>query len=115
MSYWVTLKDAETRRNLLTDHHAEGGTYAIGGTGQCELNVTYNYGGAHTHLAEDGLRWLDGKRAFRTRNRLEIAVKFLGTERDDDYWKPTNGNAGYALSILLKWAKEHPQGVWQVH
>ena len=29
------------------------------------------------------------------------------------YWKPTDGNAGYALSILLSWAQLHPQGVWE--
>ncbi|MDE2102426.1 MAG: hypothetical protein KGL39_34590 [Patescibacteria group bacterium] len=29
------------------------------------------------------------------------------------YWKPTPGNAGYALSILLSWAIQHPNGVWQ--
>jgi hypothetical protein len=29
----------------------------------------------------------------------------LGVECDDDYWKPTPGNAGYALSVLLSWAK----------
>ena len=29
------------------------------------------------------------------------------------YWKPTDGNAGFALSILLSWAQLHPQGVWE--
>lgn len=28
------------------------------------------------------------------------------------YWKPTEGNAGYALNILLGWARMHPEAVW---
>ena len=28
------------------------------------------------------------------------------------YWAPTEGNAGYALSILLGWARMHPDAVW---
>ena len=54
------------------------------------------------------------KTARDTTARLERAVETLGTQRDDDYWKPTPGNAGYALSILLKWARQHPNGVWIV-
>jgi len=39
---------------------------------------------------------------------LQKAISLLGTERDPDYWKATEGNAGYALSILLGWARLHP-------
>jgi len=96
------------------DIHEEGGTYAIGGIPDAELNVTYNYSKFYyEHLDEkDGLRWLYGKKGSETIERLKKAVKVLGVRRSDDYWKATRGNAGYALSILLKWAKQHPEAVW---
>lgn len=46
--------------------------------------------------------------------RLRIAVNTLGTVRDNDYWKPTPGNAGYALAILLKWAGQYPEARFKV-
>ena len=45
---------------------------------------------------------------------LESAVNKLGTKTSSDYWKPTKGNAGYALSILLSWARQYPEAVWDV-
>jgi len=91
---------------------------------------------------EKGLRWLHGKTGRDTIGRLENAVELLGTNqyertvdncdrcgfhtgigdgladpyskenRRHDYWAPTAGNAGYALNILLGWAKENPDGKW---
>jgi hypothetical protein len=58
--------------------------------------------------------WLHGKKAEETIERLEKAVKELGTERNNDYWNATDGNAGYALNILLTWAKDHREAVWRV-
>lgn len=94
--------------------HAEGGTYAVGGIMAAELTITYNYSRYYKDQldAEQGIRWLYGKTGGATISRLEDAVAFLGTTQDTDYWKITAGNAGYALSILLTWANEHPNAVW---
>ena len=115
MSHWVYLFD-KNGGPLKVDNHSEGGTYAIGGSDDAELNVTYNYGRLyHEQLNKDsGLRWLDGKKAKDCIKVLEKAVNALGIERDNDYWKATPGNAGYALSILLGWAKQHPKGIFEV-
>lgn len=43
MSYDVTFLDADDRPCVVPDH-TEGGTYALGGTTEATLNVTYNYG-----------------------------------------------------------------------
>lgn len=113
-SFDVELKkDGEL---VQVDNHSEGGTHVLGGTTDAELNVTYNYSGHffrefHSGL---GLRWLNGKKAVDCVSRLESAVKALGVERDSDYWADTPGNAGYALSILLDWAKQHPDAVFEV-
>jgi hypothetical protein len=106
--------------------HEEGGTYALGGTENAELNITYNYAEVYKLVpleakekaeAEDdtfGVRWLNNRTVAETMPILERAVKTLGTSRFNDYWAPTPGNAGYALSILVCWGKQHPNGVWAV-
>lgn len=93
----------------------DGGTYPVGGTTEAELNITYNYGKYYWLCFEGGLRWLHGKQAGVTIERLERAVRLLGTTQDFDYWKPTPGNCGHALNILLGWARLHPNAVWEVH
>ena len=128
MSFWVSLLD--TTKDPWCDescpepcypaHTSEpfedGGTYAIGGSDVCELNITYNYSPLYyRELDKDnGLRALDKQVASATVTHLEAAVKALGTERDDDYWKATAGNAGAALARLLAWAKAYPEGIWRV-
>ncbi len=168
MSYDIELqKNGEV---VQVPRHAEGGTYALGGTEEAHLNVTYNYAPHYyEHLdAEQGIRWLYGKTGAETEERLQAAVEELGTSvwegpyyvptldaitsglwqkwkeahgLPDDftaialnstmwgrvkesaivnglvyntggYWAPTSGNAGYALNILLGWAKIHPDAVW---
>lgn len=113
MSYWVNLeKDGKSIEVTL---HQEGGTFCLGGTTAAELNVTYNYSYFFRKSLDEkeGIRWLYGKQASKTIRRLAKAIDELGTSRDRDYWKKTPGNAGYALSVLLKWAQQHPEAVWQ--
>ena len=112
MSYDIKLQnDGEP---VCVPLHREGGTYAVSGTEEATLSITYNYSPHYyEHVDEKkGIRWLYGKTGARTELRLRAAVARLGTERDSDYWAPTPGNAGYALSILLSWAKLHPGAVW---
>lgn len=107
MSYDISLCDKEGNM-LPAPPHEEGGTYAVGGTGRAELNVTYNYS---RHF---NFRGLDGRVASETMPEMKAAIKKLGTKRDADYWASTPGNAGRAIKLLLSFAKLHPQGVWQV-
>ena len=117
MSWDIFLNCPHCGRSLPVENHTEGGTYAVGGTDAAILNVTYNYG---KHFREgigytDGFReWLDGKRASEVAEQLTQAVAQLGTQVEDDYWQATAGNAGHALSILLGWARKHPDGVFEV-
>ncbi|MGI9345523.1 MAG: hypothetical protein ACR2PW_04580 [Gammaproteobacteria bacterium] len=112
MSYWIYLEDHDGN-TLPVEHHSEGGTYVLGGVPEAELNVTYNYS---ERYSEHGfsLRDLEGKTGAETADQLLNLVAKMGTDLDNDYWKPTSGNAGHALSILAKWAREHPAGIWRV-
>ena len=117
MSYWVSLecKDGNWAK---VEIHSEGGTYALGGTDQAKLNVTYNYSWFYYHFLDEqeGIRWLDGKTAKDCISRLENAVEVLGTSRyDKDYWAATPGNAGYVLNVLLGWARQHPDARFTAH
>lgn len=113
MSHWIRIVDVNGEICEVASHQ-EGGTYVVGGTNEARLNMTYNY---FTHiekeLGEGGVKWLYGKQGRECIPHLEKAIKNLGTARNIDYWKPTAGNAGYALSILLVWAKEHPEGIFE--
>ena len=46
MSYDISLKDPVTKETIEVKdaHFMQGGTYALGGTKELWLNVTYNYG-----------------------------------------------------------------------
>ena len=129
MSWWVYLvtdrekwdADGEDYEDAVAEveSHQEGGTYAMGGIGKAELSVTYNYGGSfrdHVEgLKESGLSGLDGQRAGDWIEPMKAAIQALGTERDEEYWADTEGNAGHALSILLGWAKQYPDAMFAVH
>ena len=118
MSYNIYLEENE--KVCKVEKHSEGGTYNVEGTDEARLNVTYNYSWFYFLLLdyEKGLRWLTNREADSCIRRLEETSEKLGTNqykrRDDegsyieDYWAPTPGNAGYALNILLGWAKQHP-------
>ena len=113
MGYYIELlKDGNTAK---VENHSEGGTFAIGGREEAAISVTYNYSPFYRkHLdKEKGLRWLYVKTGAATVERLEKAIEALGVETSDNYWEPTPGNAGHALSVLLRWAKEHPDAVWE--
>lgn len=96
----------------------EGGTYLITDEPlqDASLNITWNYSQYYYHLidTEKGIKWLHEKQAKDTIRILEFAVDMLGTDQDEDYWKTTKGNAGYALAILLKWANMHEEAYWRV-
>jgi hypothetical protein len=116
MSFDVRLKDKEGNTLISSMNISHGGTQVIGGTNECDLNITYNYAEYfYKHLCPiRGLRCLHGQEAKRCIEVLENAVAKLGTVTDADYWKNTNGNAGYSLNILSLWAKEHPDGIFEV-
>ncbi len=94
----------------------EGGTQVVGGTTEARLNITYNYSEAYRLVMPSGSlhETIEGKTGGETIKMLEAAVGELGTMQFRDYWAPTPGNAGYALNILLGWARQYPDGVWEI-
>jgi len=116
MSYDIELTDPVSGERLQLDepHEMRGGTYAVGGTREASLNITYNYAPHFYGLFGDkGIRWLYGKSAAETLANLEEAAEMLDDDVSDDYWEPTEGNAKRALHHLIALARLRPDGIWQ--
>lgn len=113
MSYVIKLIDQETGQPAEVPCHKEGGIYPQEGGFEAELNITYNYSECYS-LCQFNIRDLYGKTAKDTEEKLAQVVDFLGTHQyRNSYWAPTPGNAGHACSILLAWARQHPNAVWE--
>lgn len=87
------------------------------GIDRAMIDITSNYRRYYEAYLDEknGIGWLDNRRASECIERLENAVSVLGDSPDDDHWDDTPGNAGYALSILMSWARLHPDARFTVH
>ena len=115
MSYDIRLVHPVTKETLTLDsaHFMRGGTYSLFGEREAHLNVTYNYAPHYYRVfGQEGVRALYGKSGAETIPLLEAAIDQLGDDVDDDYWKPTEGNAKAALFQLLALARMRPDGIW---
>lgn len=119
MSYDIRIKCAHCHQTIRLDtpHDLRGGTYCVGGTTECWINITYNYGDHFRRVFNDKniIQVLDGKSIVETIELIETAINQLCGEPSDDYWQPTEGNAKKSLQDLLALAKLAPGGVWQVN
>ena len=115
MSYDVDFCDPVSKKVIELDepHFMRGGTYAIGGTKELTLNITYNYSenySKHNFSIKD----LDGKSALDAIPELERVISELGDDVHSDYWKPTDGNAKRALIQILTMCKMRPDSIIEV-
>lgn len=137
MSYDISLKDPVTKETVHFDtpHQMTGGTYAVGGTTEAWLNITYNYSrwyykdGVFPNNGEDsdGIRSIYGLSGADSIPVLEHAIKALESMTEDlsgkeiqeykdggagGYWTPTRENAIRPLYQILAMAKMRPDAVW---
>lgn len=117
MSYDLRLKDPQTGDtiHLSRPHGIAGGTYALGGTTEAWINITYNYGAFFRQVfGENGISVLHGLTGADSLPVLEKAIGQLHGGRDLDYWKATEGNAKSALLNMALLAGLAPHGIWDV-
>lgn len=117
MSYDISLCDPITHQELHTEapHQMAGGTYALGGTTEMWLNITYNYGRIYCRddvFGKNGIRAIYGKTGAESIPILKKAIAALGDDVAFDYWEATEGNAKRPLMQLLAFAQMRPDGVW---
>jgi hypothetical protein len=116
MSYDIDLLDPVTKEVLQLDekHQMTGGTYAIGGTKDASLNITYNYADFfYKTLGDKGIRTIYGMTGADSIKILMDAANQLEDDVSDNYWDATEGNAKRALLHLIALAQLRPDGVWQ--
>ena len=137
MSYDILLRDPVTKETVHFEspHQMTGGTFAVGGTTESWLNITYNYAkwyridGVFPDKGEDhnGIRSIYGlsgadsipvlKHAIQTlENMDEDLIEEQKKEFEDHevygYWIPTRKNAIKPLYQLLAMAKMRPDALW---
>jgi hypothetical protein len=116
MSYDISLADPVTRETLELDapHQMRGGTYAVGGTCDAHLNITYNYVGTFQELfGPKGIRFLYGKTGAWSLPHLKEGASLLGDDTSENYWDDTEGNVKQSILGLIALAELRPDGVWE--
>lgn len=116
MSYDISLCDPVGGEvlELEAPHMIRGGMYAVGGTSEAWLNVTYNYAPHYYRVfGEKGIRTIYGMTGAESIPIIRAAMDQLSDETSPDYWEPTEGNAKKALAGLLAFAQMRPDGVWK--
>lgn len=137
MSYDIELKDPVTGKTLEMEqkHFMVGGTFALGGTDEMWLNVTYNYANWYyrdgvfepVNGEKKGIRSIYGLTGAESIPVLKKAISVLSDCKEDisdeerkdyekqqvtGYWMPTRENAIKPLHQLLAMAQMRPDGVW---
>jgi hypothetical protein len=115
MSYDIRLYDPVTGEALELDapHHMKGGTFAVGGTTEAHLNITYNYSPHYYRtMGEKGISTIYGMTGAQSIPVLRDAAAMLADDVAKNYWEPTEGNAKRALFQLVALAEMRPDGVW---
>ena len=83
-------------------HSLAGGTYALDGSYEAWLNITYNYASFYYKYIDGGLNSFDGQQITETiGTMLDISSELKG-EPSEDYWEATEGNARVAMLDLLE-------------
>ena len=133
MSYDIYLKDPVTKEVIEFDekHEMRGGMYAIGGTKEAWLNITYNYSNWYYKdyaFGEKGIRTIYGMSGAESIPVLKKVIQSLENTNEDlseeeikelkdqgvnGYWLPTKENAIKPLYQLLAMAQLRPDGIWE--
>lgn len=130
MSYDIKLIDPVTKETLHSDvpHHMRGGTYAMSGTTEMWLNITYNYSRwFYEAFGDQGIRTIYGMTGVESIPVIDKAIQALESMNEElsheeiqeyidhgvtGYWIPTKENALRPLYQLKAMAQMRPDGVW---
>lgn len=133
MSYDISLVDPVTKETLIMDapHQMRGGMYAIGGTDEMWINITFNYAQWYYKdyaFGENGIRSIYGLSGAESIPVLRKVITGLENSKEElsadeakecsdqgvsGYWMPTRENAIKPLYQLLAMAQMRPDGVWE--
>lgn len=138
MSYDIRLKEPVSKETIQLEskHFMTGGTYALDGTRDAWLNITYNYADWYYMRGvfpskrgeKRGIRTIYGMSGAESIPVLQHAIRVLEASRKEiskkeraeydkqnvtGYWAPTRQNAIKPLYQLLALAQMRPDGIWE--
>ena len=104
MGYNISICYPESDEVIRVDSDVvlEAASYEPHGTTLADFVITFNYFELYQTAGLDISRDLNGRRISEVRSLLQEKIDVLGTNNVSDYWAKTPGNAGRALSNLLK-------------
>lgn len=110
MSYDIQLVEPTTKETIIFEGLNE--IWSI--PEEASFTITYNYQPVFARVfGEKGIRILYGMTGTESIPLLRRAIDQLQDDRDDDYWKATEGNVKESLQKLLQFAILRTDGVWQ--
>ena len=89
MSFDISLCDPVTMEAIEINepHFIRGGTYAIGGSTELWLNITYNYSHYYSEAHEGGIRSIYGKTGLETINIFADMIASIESKYKDIHGK----------------------------
>lgn len=120
MSYDICATDINFNIIKIEHHNIQGGTFAINGTNEAKLNITFNY---NEHFKKvfsfEGIHYLHHKNVIDTIQNLNEAINNLKDDYTNYYWDSTEGNAKLALINLRELAlltlKVDTDAIWVIN
>ena len=131
MSWWVSLKKLNQNVEVV-DFRQDPYDFNPNKRTKADLDLHFNFDPILREYLDkkQGLSWFKGKKGKDVIKHLEEVVKKLSVQHDPilqkegipvkreddrDKWdNATNGNVKYYLDILLEWAREYPEAVFNV-
>ncbi len=107
MSFQVALMEPDSAIAATVLRRREGWSTTVAPE-PATVEVAYEFGDFFAFEA------LDRKTGRETIDQLRDAVLELGLRQLPDWTLPSRGNVGVVCAMLLSWACEHPEAVWQV-
>ena len=128
MSYDIWLNDPVTNQRIEFDsvHDMRGGTYALGGTREAWLNITYNYADYYYEVFdEDGIRHIYGMTGAESipvlrimidqiTNRYQKDGQWISTMRTKARFLDENGNEFRDIVEAVRSGREYKTEEYEV-
>jgi hypothetical protein len=117
MSYDISLVDITTKEVLQLERpiYLCSATYPIGGSTECWMSMTFNYGTILRRIfPPDGIHQFHDMVAEASIPLLVDGITQLKWDVSNDYWEATEGNVKAALLSMITLALIRPDGVWEI-
>ena len=117
MGWSINLMDPGTGEIMKVKSHREGSNICVQGCNLASISVTFNYSWFYYKFFDkkNGLRFINKKTAKECIPLFKKFLKDMGNVAPfENYWAPTPGNAAHIIKVLLEWAKQYPEAIFEI-